>query len=1230
VSAGKGEQSILVKQQRAALSLTLLGRSQIRLGNEDTTRQIKYRKGFALMGYLAANAGVWQSRERIADLLWPEMDTAAARTNLRQVLNNLTSVLNVSPAVSPLQKDDHGIILNPLSGVRIDISLLSDTILNRVVSDEPDGRQWRQKEVEPLMASLSGEFLEGLQLTDTPDFDAWLEATRLSFRAKSVVLLEQVCRAQREEGRLGAAIGTARLLVSAAPLVANHTEMLMTLLLESGDGPAALEAFDSLRHRLETDCGTAPDSRLIALRDSILQSSDRRHASLRATATAMPELRWLVSLYCGFRLGKEENYAVDAEVIANVQALILQRGGTMASTAGRGLLAVFGLGDSVERSAERALLVASDIQQSPVLRLAPHIGISAGKVLVRAMPGSPHLIGESPDLASVIAWKADAGEILVSEAVSLQVETSFEFEAAGTEHFPGFEGDYKLSRLMPAPPAELVMGQQRATPFAGRQEESAELQSLWQEVCSGHSRIAVLRAPAGLGKTRMVEELSQWIQAQGGETHRIVCRLECQHQSLSPVLTGLETYTSISREDDPGTRRTKMSQLLDQRFPGCSAESRESLMTLIEGDAGLASDELLSKSAVFSAIIELVEQMVAEQPTLLVVDDYHWSDLATQELLGVLIRGLGHQQVLLAITTRPEIALDCPAELTRIFDLPPLDKEASLALVQALDSENSIPPAEAERITASAGGIPLFLERLVKSWLQGDHHLLPITELLQGELDRLGPAKDVLRAASVLGSQFSRQTLIDLLPDANVAAALSRAIAQRLVDAFSTGIFAFNHALIRDTVYASLPHVQRKMLHERAARLFQIRGGYSAEDVARHFSLAECWKEAAEWWVKAGLSATAREFASDAVACFQEALSMLGKMGKDGDDHFFQTVQLRLGYAAQVAQGFGSPLAHTLFSELAKKIEVIPTHSAEGRQIQFTALSGSYMGGSSQGKVEGLNIARRLEALAETEPERLMASFALGNSLFWRGQLDEASLYQKQGIALADVVPPKERLRYCVDDPAVTCRAFYAWNLWFLGDEVAAVAMAKEAIELARKGQRAHALCFALNFAVGLHWCRGSVDDVLRLGSESLALAKKYGFPLWEGVSSLFLLWAQAKSGCLADTRVLFGAAAMMQQAYQAGITTSRWIAVHALVEQGEWAEAERLLDVSIREADFNEDQYCLADLFWLKGRCLNKRGRVDEAQASLSQARELAQTQQAVGLLTRFESDLLSIDGQP
>lgn len=1182
------------------LDLAMLGPFRVFRSGGEVGTGIKYRKGIALLGWLAVHKGVWQEREKLAELLWPSLAPGPARTNLRQILNNLSAVLETGGGASPLERNERALRLKSVPGLSIDIDLLAGD----PPADEAALAAWCQA-LERLGPGIGTEFLKGLRLADTPDFDDWLLSTRQHFRARGTQALERLCRYRQENGHLPEAIASARLLVALAPLHEPHVARLIELLAAAGDRAGALAAFTALKQRLARELGAAPGPALLRLCERI----ERDQPDDRTTPVHLPELRFVAMLYCDFGFLPEDAAAADAAFIDETQTLIRRWGGSMVSAFGRGMLAVFGLDTGIERSAERALRAADAIRKERSRRGSARLAVCAGQILLQGTGAASHVLGEIPDQTMLLGWSAANGEILANRAAMRQAGGAFVFEPLGRRDFPGV-GGVEVFRLSAGPRSRLDDGEEM--PFTGRRDELHELLSMWAEAGRGKPAIALLRAPAGLGKTRLARELAARVGAAGGQVRYLACRLELQHQPLAPVLASLETLAEVDRDDAPVRRQEKIAQTLSQTYPELGPDNVAALSALAGG-----GDSLQAKSVAFAGVLRLIAVLGERAPTLLVVDDLHWSDQSSLELLGLLAAELAGRPILMVMTSRADVLPECPPHLIQRFELAPLPSADALALVSASDVDGLIPATEQRRIVDACGGIPLFVERLAKSWREGMDHRLPVDALLLGELDRLGGAKNVLRAASVLGERFNADHLAALLPDAPVAAALDEAAGQRLIVAGDGGGYRFRHALIRDAAYQSLPRKQRHALHRHAAWLTVERSPSSSEAIAGHFDAAECWTEAAEWWTKAGEMALAREFSGDAMRCFERALKALEARG--GDEAGKLPVRMQLGYAAMMAQGFGSALAHRLFTQAADWLSARPDAGASHRRNLFAALSGCYMGGSSQGKVEGLNIARRLEKLATTDAERLMACFALGNSLFWRGEFIEAETWQRRGITLADRVAPGDRIRYCVDDPAITCRAFLGWNLWFLGEEAEARRVTDEGIALARKGRRTHALCFMLTFAVGVAWCLDDVDEVRRLGGEALALSSRYGLPLWESVNRLFLLWAQARSGGQADAETLLGAAEMMRTAYQAGITTSRWIVIRALRAQGVGDKAEALADLTIHEADLNEDQYCLADLLWLKGEFLAARGDRAGAGEYRGQARRMAESQQSTGFLARF-----------
>lgn len=1200
------------------LSLNLLGRPTLITGGEDLGATIKYRKGLALLGHLAVHAGVLHRRERLADLLWPALDAAAARANLRQALTNLAPVLDRADC---LRRDRDTIGLVPGAALRIDLDLLSDSVLARLGDDPMATRAWREAEIEPCAAGLGGSFLDGLELPDAPEFEAWLAGWRAHFARRTGLLLARLRDAQSADGRLDDAIATARRLVRLDRLDESHATALAELLARAGDRQGALQALDETADALRLELDTAPGPAMLELRHRLAGAPAR---PTRPAVAPPPELRWITAMYCDAGLRHDDPRSEDPGFIDAVQSAVTLRGGTVVAAAGRGFLAAFGLDDGTERSASRALLAAIDLERRLAGAFALRIGIGAGRTLCRGGDGARHLAGDLPDIAMRIGWTADPGEVLVDETVARQAAGGFVVEAAGDRAFRGLDGVHRLFRLRGEVGAGSPPSADPEPRFVGRGAELSTLHGLWRDASAGTLRLAVIRGAPGLGKTRLGRELERWVAVQGGQVRRIACRAEIQHSPLAPVLDGLAHYTGIGAATRQ--RGAHLLEALGRALPSLDPAHADVLARLVDGAAGAtAAGAPAGRDAVFAALSAVMEQRAAAGPTLVLVDDLHWADHATREWVGMLARVLRGHQVLLVVSTRPSGPPALPEAEATVIELGPLDAAESLALVGAASPGDAIPDHERRRIAAASAGVPLFAERLARSWADGAHHLLPIHELLQAELDALGPAKAVLRAASVLGEHFRIADLRDLAADLDVASGLERARARGMVTLVDGEAGAFAHALIRDAAYDSLPIGQRRTLHLAAARQLQAEPGHAPERVARHLDAAACWDEAASAWMAAARGALAAGYGANAMGFCEQALEAMQRAGMDPLDEAGQEARVMLGFAIQMAEGYGSARAYREFDTVATHIESGADAAAQ-RAPLFAALSGMFMGSSSQGTVDGQRAARRLRDLARTPAETLMASSAMGNALFWAGEFEQALDWQRRGIALADTLDTAARLGHSIDDPAVVCRAFASWTLWFRGEETAAVAMAADAVALARREQRTHMLCFALLFATGVHWFREDVAAVAALAGECLELSQRYDFALWQGASGLFLAWAQAAAGQSRDPAALFGAAAMLSRSYQAGITTSRWITARGLVALGAWREAEDLLDITVREAHLHEDQYCLPDLLWLQAACLRQRDRGDDAAQRLGQARDLALAMGCTGLLARFDAALAEV----
>lgn len=245
-----------------ALALSLLGRPQICVRGVDVSGQVKYRKGFCVLAYLAVNQACWVSREKLASLLWPQRSLVAALTNLRQVLNNLRTLINADGTSKILRSDRNWVGLFPDAGSQVDLACLMKPALAQTDAED-----------------LGGVFLEGFELSGCDEFEDWLRLTRQHLRNRFLALMEAHCQAQ-QQAQNPEAIQTAHYLVQQNPLDERATGTLMTLLQARGARRAALSVFDTLQDQLLRELQSVPDATLQRLRQHLLRADSAHSASI--------------------------------------------------------------------------------------------------------------------------------------------------------------------------------------------------------------------------------------------------------------------------------------------------------------------------------------------------------------------------------------------------------------------------------------------------------------------------------------------------------------------------------------------------------------------------------------------------------------------------------------------------------------------------------------------------------------------------------------------------------------------------------------------------------------------------------------------------------------------------------------------------------------------------------------------------------------------------------------
>lgn len=1173
-----------------ALHFKTLGVPELLVAVDDTTAclRLRYRKAYAVLGYLAVERERWHERRRLADFFWPRLAPEAALANLRLVLKNLGDVFAGTIGTQCLRIERERLGLYVDTAFHADVLLLQEDhrdTLRRCTRHEDFTRltaAW-----DPWLDQIEGEFLAGIDADDGGQFEDWLLLQRAACDRARAAFLREYLQAARRCGTADAALRAARAWVRCRPVDDDAAQAQMEALAAFDRPEAALDAHADFAQRLERLIGAVPQAATDALRQRIAAAV--APGTARNEAIAVPptdEVRRVVVLQIEPDLGDEadalEPEALLAPIETALHAALSRWHGRPIPVSGPAFGAVFGLADDAEQAPRRALMAALEIAALPLFDRT-RIGICEGKALVRPTARHPLAGSVLSALAQRLALCGAPGDVIVAASLAEEIGRYARSEPLARRRFVGLAGEHAPCRLVAATAAVAAYPAAFATPYVGRADERARLTAAIAATGS-HGRAAFVEVvgAAGQGKSRLLAELARTHGAAGGEVRWIGHRPELRHVSLGAL-----------RE----TLRTPL-----QAFLTCTGESAE---------------DITGRTLIDTLIALLFTPAKGKLPVLLVFDDLHWADEATRELLRIAVQSPPAAAVLAVLAGRPAAAAlnDDPA-IPRIV-LQSLSLDESLALIAAIDADDSIGKARRTQLARMSGGLPLgaeYIARAARDQAVSDASLFGI---LQSVLDRLGPHKPVLQAAAVLGAAFRGDALRALLPQADAEAALR--LAETLAIGSRTGeqTYAFHHALLRDCAYESIPPPQRRDWHRLAAAWLAQQADAAPADVAQHFEAAHAWPEACRYWRSAAETAYLAEFAGDAKEAAVRALAAAAKDDAPLPAADKAELELLAGFATLMAEGFGSRDAPRFFAPAAAAAPGEVPHETLVR-----ALSGM-VAAEPRSCPETLAIIDRFDRLARTPAHRMMVCYGRGAQTFWRGEFARALRCYDEAIDIGTTLRQREWLRYGSDDPVVACRALKGIGLAYCGTAVEALEMAARAVEDARRGGRMHGLCFALTLAASVHMVLDRPIDVERLAGEGLALAEQWNFPFWRAYNTMFDLWAKARQGRL-RLRESFRLVSMHREfaaASRLSPVTALWFSACIFEALERWTLLEATVGRALTLAENGGDRYCMPDLLRQKALARHGRGDARGARRLLDEAQALAGTLGAFGLIPRISA---------
>ncbi len=643
------------------------------------------------------------------------------------------------------------------------------------------------------------------------------------------------------------------------------------------------------------------------------------------------------------KLDPEEVKEITSRIFDGTRAIIKKYEGFIERFAGDGFLALFGVPKAHEDDPIRAIRAAREIHkfveslnpsyQKKVGRpLTMHSGINTGLAVtadVNPEKGTHGVTGEAVNLGARLSDLADAGDILVGEETYRASRERFTFETLEPVKVKGKAEPVPIYKLLSekAPLSSVTSGRQVSSEMVGRDRELAKLELQVMKAMNGDGSVVNVIGEAGIGKSRLMAELKR------RQVMQRVTLLEGRaisigkNLSFHPIIDLLKQWAEILEDDAEAGAFHKLEKAIRSVHPQEVDEILPFLATLmgmkltgrhaqrVKGIEGEALEKLILKN-----LRDLLIQAAELQPTIILMEDLHWADRSSLELLDSLYPIAEKHPMVFINVFRPgyldaeDANLNFVGQRSRYhteIEIKPLEKSDGEALIRNMLDIKGLPHSVSEQIVERAGGNPFFIEEVVRSFIDDEsvimtengfevtekinHVVIPptINDVLIARIDRLeDQTKELVKMASVIGRSFFVRILKEI---ANSIEGIDDRLAYlKNVQLIRDRVrmeeieYLFKHALAQEAAYESTLVQQRKSLHLKVAQsienVFQERLHEFYGMLAFHYSKADEQDKAEEYMIRAGEEALKASASNEALNYFRDTLKLyLHRFGEDAE-----------------------------------------------------------------------------------------------------------------------------------------------------------------------------------------------------------------------------------------------------------------------------------------------------------------------------------------------------------
>ena len=955
------------------------------------------------------------------------------------------------------------------------------------------------------------------------------------------------------------------------------------------------------------------------------------------------------------KLDPEDMRAVMTSYQNAVAGMVTRFEGHIAKYMGDGVLCYFGWPKAHEDAAERAVRVALAILQAMEAiktpagdALAVRIGIATGLVVVGDLIGEgaareQAVIGETPNLAARLQGLAVPGQVCVSETTRLLIGDTFELIDTGGHELKGIEGKtpaYVVTAERAVESRFEARSFGSVSAMVGRNHELGLMLERWKQAAAGEGQLLLLTGDAGIGKSRITRAM---IDALADEPHiRISYQCSPYHtdSSLYPAIQQLTFAAGIKDSDSNDEKLDKLEAVLVNGDTALIA-------TLLRLDTKhrygpLDMTPQQQRTRTLQALTDQLTAMAQDKPVLFVLEDAHWIDASTLELLENGLDQYATERVCILITARPTFDYGFGGHpIVTKLALNRLGREQVAGIVDKITGGKTLPRELLDEIVARTDGVPLFVEELTKTVVESgelretetsfelagplSRLAIPATlhDSLMARLDRLQPIKEVAQMAACIGREFGYQLIESISPlDGNALQdALEQLVSAELIfrrGAVPNAIYTFKHALVRDAAYESLLRSRRQANHAKLVDALLVDEKAAPELVAYHATQADLKEKAVELWAKAGTIAMAQPAYVEAIGHINSAIAVIGQM-EEREPWRERELELYvlLAQAFMPLRGYGSEEATKAFECAAELID-----ATDNTELLIAVHYGRWIGPYIRGDINScLDVAewvvKQVDDLEDVVP-RLMAHRMRAASLIALGRSGDALRDLEVSFGLYQQNLSPDFARRFPQEPGVQLKCYQFLGLWMAGYADQALAVAEEAVKAGRTLNHANTLCYA-----GLHqgmlavWCR-DVGLLEACNTEVFEIAKEHEMSMWINFFSIndALIEIGKNNDAAIDRmeaeieRYISGGNGLWLPVYMAELAKQ-------LLRLGRLAPADNVLQRAFSRMEVSNERWAEPELYRIQG-------EVHVAQSD--NARAADSFQRAIGIARQQETKPLEL----